>query len=146
MAERADTPEAMAALGWAAVNRVTPGGTIDAVIYQPHQFSSVPDKRHPKGCAYWEMTTHPQDFTGPDLGSCKHAGEVAHGILSGEIPDPTDGGVFFFSAPRYSAHNPTAAPGRDFQDMLRSKAISPTVSYPSRAGNMRTYFFKKAPK
>lgn len=92
-------PGAMEGIGWVARNRVGAPGhpkTLQSVITQPHQFQAVRTDGQ-RGNDEWQRSVDPSQLTGPDVPAYQRAQEVARGILSGDIPDPTGGAMFFGS-------------------------------------------------
>jgi len=85
-------------IGWTAMNRVgkpTFPNTLDGVIHhRDHkgvpQFSSIDDN-------LWKEAEDPSKLTGPNVAAYQRARDTAAGILAGKIPDPTEGGQYFFS-------------------------------------------------
>lgn len=92
-------PQGMAAAGHVALTRLKKGWngarSISDVIYQPHQFTAMsrPDV---------------QALT-PDSPTYQQARQVALGVLSGQLPDPTGGAVNYLN-PELQAHNGAALP------------------------------------
>ena len=148
MAESADTPDAMADVGWAITNRVGNPDfrpTLAGVINQPGQFQPVANG----GSNYWNRTDPANDpdhgfVEGtPDAQSWAHAKDVAQGILNGTAPDQTNGATYFFSSPKYDPADATTAPSKSFQKMLDAGSLSPVSSYENDLGNNTTYIFRK---
>jgi hypothetical protein len=151
MAEGSDTPEDMAALGWAMVNRVGVrefGQTLNAVIYQVRNgvaaFSFTTD-----GSPIWPKTVTPEEFTGDDAGSWQKAVATAHGIFDGTIPDPTEGATLYFASRSFDGTTKTAP--KSFKDMLSYNHIVasqyespyPELPYPAPRTN---FFFIENPR
>jgi spore germination cell wall hydrolase CwlJ-like protein len=89
-----DKGTAMEGVAWAAANRVGAPGfpdTLHGVIHQPTQFAV--------GSPQWEKADNPAGLKGDDARAYARAVDVAKGVLSGSIPDPTQGAQFFYSSP-----------------------------------------------
>jgi hypothetical protein len=88
-----NVPGAMEGVGWTARNRVGAPGfrkTLPDVILKPGGFDG------PKN-SQWQKAGDPSKLTGKDAVAYQRALEVARGVLSGDIPDPTGGATFFYS-------------------------------------------------
>lgn len=106
-------PELYESLGWAAVNRIGKPGFANSlidVIGDPVQFNSY-------NGALWNRAGNPDKLTGANAVAYAKAHDVAQGILSGQIKDPTGGAQFFYSGP------PTS---KFFSSMLLSGRFVPT--------------------
>jgi hypothetical protein len=133
-AEASNTPSDMPAIGWSVVNRVGDpefGKTMDAVVNQKNAFSSV-QNNDPQ----WRGSADPDSLTGPNAAAWQKAQDTAQGILGGAIPDPTDGGAYFYSSP------PDGTVPKGFKSMINEKKITP-VSPPDASGI--NHFFKRNP-
>jgi spore germination cell wall hydrolase CwlJ-like protein len=138
MAEGAGTPDDMNALGWAIVNRVGNRGfgrTLKDVIHHPGGFESVGGNS-----PLWRQSAKPGSFTGANTAAWQRAKRAAQGILNGDIYDPTNGAVFFFSWPDYDG-SPESAPG-DYKRMLKNNLISSADPWVRPRGTTN-YFFKE---
>jgi hypothetical protein len=136
-AESGNTPADMSATGWAVVNRVGDpefGKTLDAVIHQKNVFQSVQDNS-----GQWQGSAEPGTLTGPNATAWQNSQSAAQGILSGAIPDPSNGAAYFFSSSKYDGR-PESAPG-DYQRMLGQGLIAPV--YPPLDTGTNNYFFKR---
>ncbi|MHB8530721.1 MAG: RHS repeat-associated core domain-containing protein [Caulobacteraceae bacterium] len=97
-AEAAGAPAAYAGIGWTVLNRVgAPGfpNSLEGVIFQEYgngqyEFNAV-------GGVLWNETGDPSSLTGSNALSYAQAFRVSVGILTGGIPDPTNGALFFYS-------------------------------------------------
>lgn len=137
-AESSNTPSDMPAIGWSVVNRVGDpefGKTLDDVINQKNAFSSVQNNDR-----QWRGSADPGRLTGPNAKAWQQAQDTAQGIIGGAIPDPVDGGTYFFSSSSYN-NGQGRAPG-GFQGMLIGNRIVP-VNPPG--GDTCNYFFKRNP-
>jgi hypothetical protein len=88
------TGKAMEGVAWATANRVGAPGfpeTLHDVIHQPKQFAV--------GGKQWDKAADPSSLTGDDARAYTRALDVAKGVLSRNIPDPTEGAQFFYSSP-----------------------------------------------
>jgi len=135
-AEASNTPSDMPAIGWSVVNRVGDpefGKTLDAVINQKNQFASVQGNSK-----QWQGSADPDGLTGPNAKAWQQAEDTAEGIMGGAIPDPVDGGTYFFAWPQYNGKAETA-PG-DYKRMLGDGLIVP-VNPPGSSGV--NSFFKR---
>jgi hypothetical protein len=138
-AEASNTPSDMPAIGWSVVNRVGDpefGKTMDDVINQKNQFSSVQGNSK-----QWQGSADPDSLTGPNAAAWQKAQNTAQGILGGAIPDPVDGGTYFFSSSSYNNGQGNAPGG--FQKMLANNRIVPVN--PPGGGGTDNYFFKRNP-
>ena len=138
MAEGASTPDDMNALGWAIVNRVGNrefGRTLQEVVQHPGSFESVG-----RNSPLWRQSAKPESFTGQNAAAWQRAKQTAQGILDGDIYDPTNGAVLFFSSSDYDG-KPRSAPG-DYKRMLDQKLISPSDPWVRPSGTTN-YFFKE---
>ena len=98
-------PGAMEGIGWVARNRVGTRGqpdTLRGVIYNTGkygipQFQATGNEMWP-GNTPWVRAADPSTLTGPDVQAFQRAHDVAQGILSGQIPDPTGGAVRFHTS------------------------------------------------
>ena len=141
-------PEDFEAIGWATVNRVNRRSyrrTLEGVLRQPNRFTIVSEGRGRRGDhRNFTATEHPERLEGGARERWLRAQEVANGILSGRIPDPTGGATLFFSDDDFDIQRPDTAPGPDFPGMIREKDIvdsryvSPGERPPSRR---RQYFW-----
>lgn len=87
-------PRAMEGIGWAVRNRIGGPGfpnTLEGVIKQPHQFAGY-------GNDLWNQAEEPSTLSEPNATAYQHAQEVARGVLTGQIPDPTGGAAYFYSS------------------------------------------------
>lgn len=92
-ADHSDVPGAMEGVGWAARNRVGVPGfrkTLPDVILKPGGFDGPKNQQ-------WEKAGDPSKLNAEEVRSYRHALEVARGVLSGAIPDPTGGATFFYT-------------------------------------------------
>lgn len=108
-AEGAGTPDDFGALGWSVVNRVGApgfGNTLNDVIHQPGQFTSVKGG----GSRLWRETADPSKLTGIKATRFRQAQQVAQGILGGSIADPTGGAPYFFASQDLDGDAAKAAP------------------------------------
>jgi spore germination cell wall hydrolase CwlJ-like protein len=98
-ADHDQVPEAMEGIGWAVRNRVGKAafpGTLQGVITQTdkngvRQFDGFGNK-------LWNQAADPSTLEPANAAAYQHAQEVARGILSGQIPDPTGGAQYFYSS------------------------------------------------
>ncbi|MEN3953586.1 hypothetical protein [Iodidimonas sp. SYSU 1G8] len=119
-AEAGGQQRAWPALGWSIINRVNPGAkqrsTLQAVLKEPRQFD-----RH--GTGRW--LHNPATMAPADLAAWKAAQEMARGVLSGDVPDPTRGGTYFYSGdPGAPPHGAEGFFGRSVQ----SGRLAPVLS------------------
>lgn len=134
-------PGAMEGIGWAARNRVGAPGhpdTLQGVINQPDkhgqpQFQAVGNDVFP-GNKEWQLSADPSQLVGPDVDAYQRAQDVARGILTGDIPDPTGGATSF-----RSHHEPPPAGGYPLPDGYVN--TSPALGTPSTG-----YFIFLKPK
>jgi spore germination cell wall hydrolase CwlJ-like protein len=92
-ADHWDVPGAMEGVGWIARNRIGAPGfrkTLPDVILKPGGFDGP---KNPQ----WEKAGDPSKLTAKEARAYQRALEVARGVLSGDIPDPTGGATFFYS-------------------------------------------------
>lgn len=143
-AESFDTPEDDAAIGWATINRVgRPGfaGTLEGVLRQPGQFQIVSEgNRGRNDNPRWTESAHPEGLSPPRRARLRRARDIADGILSGRILDPTGDAPYFLSS-----DNPSNPTGNSpwFSRALEEKNILPSF-YTSRArGSRRNYFYNE---
>ena len=113
-------PDAMEAVAWTVRNRVESPlfpGTFEEVILQKigqkNQFRSI-------GGKLWKEAGNPAVLRGPSLRAYNRALAVARGVLTGTIPDPTRGALYFHSGP------PTAW----FQGAMQAGRIQATLVLP----------------
>jgi spore germination cell wall hydrolase CwlJ-like protein len=88
-------PDAMEAVAWTVRNRVESPlfpHTFEEVILQKNQFPSI-------GGKLWKEAGNPAVLRGPSLRAYNRALAVARGVLTGTIPDPTRGALYFHSGP-----------------------------------------------
>lgn len=93
----AESDGIMAAMGWVVINRVRDQAhefrnldTCEEVIMQPNAFSSV-------GGALWVAAGNPGGLAGPARAAYDRARSIAGRICSGELADPTQGALLYYS-------------------------------------------------
>lgn len=104
-ADHYNVPGAMEGIGWVARNRVGASGfpdTLRGVINQTDsrgipQFAAVGNAIH-QGNALWTQAANPSALTAPNSDAYKRAQDVARGVLSGQIPDPTGGATYYYTS------------------------------------------------
>lgn len=109
-------PGAMEGIGWVARNRMDAPGfpdTLQGVLTQPGrnnqpQFQAIGNAVW-RGSKQWQMAKDPSQLHGPDVAAYQRARDVAQGILSGQIPDPTGGATFYLTSP-WAAKGPFTEP------------------------------------
>jgi RHS repeat-associated protein len=95
--EASGHPSAYAAVGWSIVNRVGDphySNTLAGVIFQPGQFDAIKHSLFNEAYYHFGLNFNPVEeraFVQTQM--------VANSILSGRIPDPTNGAMHFFSGP-----------------------------------------------
>ena len=129
-AESLDIPKDFEAIGWAIVNRVNREGfrrTLPEVIHQPDQFETVPEgnkRRVPH--ENYAATERPELLDGVERDRWRYALDVADGILTGRIQDPTGGANYFFSSEEYRPENPETALDGFFRAAVTSGRLRPS--------------------
>jgi spore germination cell wall hydrolase CwlJ-like protein len=104
-ADHYDVPGAMEGIGWVARNRIGARGfpdTLTGVINQTDtrgipQFSAVGNAIW-NGNKPWTQAGNPSTLQGSDIAAYKRAHDVAQGILSGQIADPTGGATYYYTS------------------------------------------------
>lgn len=145
-AEGAGTPGDHAAIGWSIMNRVghrEHGDSLTAVLRDRNGFQIVPEGGGPTGGSdLWRMSANPEALKGPNRLSWENAVRVANGILSGEIPDPVDGGRFFYASSTVFDGRVNTVKGGWFRSAYKTGKIV-AAPYKSQAtGERKNYFFK----
>jgi hypothetical protein len=141
-AESFNTPEDDVAIGWATINRVgRPGfaNTLEGVLRQPRAFQIVSEGNPGRSDnPRWTETAHPQNLPAARLARLARANDIADGILSGRIADPTGNAVYFHSSDN---QNDPTEDSPWFADAFRNGTIVKSI-YTSRArGPRRNYFY-----
>jgi hypothetical protein len=146
-AEAAGTPEDMAAIAAATLNRVRPRRepganryetrpTLREVLRVPNQYSYMPNQGRtgPAGSDMYVLYAHPEEMTPEQRRIRAMAQRIAGLALAGKLRDPTGGATAYFASHGYDGH-PESAPNRDFQRMLAAGLVRPSdyhSPYPPR--------------
>jgi len=142
-AESGNIPGDMAAIGWTGMNRIGKrefGSSLSDVVDHGGAYQSVDDDS-----PQWRLSGDPSTMNARDAPAWKQAGDVANGILSGRIPDPTGGAVNHFSSPTYDG-DWRNAPGPWFPAAIESGALTPSPYRSTGTGANRNYFFLETPR
>lgn len=103
-ANHANVPGAMEGIGWVARNRMGAPGfpdTLRGVINKTDargipEFAAVGNAIWP-GNDLWKEAADPSTLEGSNIDAYKRAHDVAQGILSGQIADPTGGATYYYT-------------------------------------------------
>jgi len=143
-AEGASTPEDYPALGWTIMNRVGQfghGETLDDVIHKPGQFASVKEGNSAHvDSDQWTRSASPERMDSASSEAWTRAQQVARGILSGSISDPTGGATLFFNSDHFDG-SPNSAPGKSFPKMLSGRTIIASPYKTQTSSRNRNYFW-----
>jgi len=143
-AESLDHPGDFGAIGWSTINRVGREGyqpTLDEVLHADNQFAIVREgNQQGVDAPLWIESASPERLRGDRRDRWLTARKVAHGILDGQLPDPTGGATRFFASRDY--HTGGTAPG-DFPRALRDGIIRPSKYRTTARSGRRQYFFEE---
>ncbi|MBI1406171.1 MAG: hypothetical protein GC145_08610 [Caulobacter sp.] len=101
------------ALAWATLNRVGVDfrHTLFDVLVEPGAYDIVKEGGLGRDNDLWLASANPEKMSAGNRANWERANLVARGVLSGQIPDPTEGGNFFFASPNFDGDK-NSVPGR----------------------------------
>ncbi|MDB5472002.1 MAG: hypothetical protein JWR84_3562 [Caulobacter sp.] len=141
-AEAGQIPEDYEALAWATLNRIGLDyrATLFDVLVDPGQYDIVKEGGKRTDNELWLRSANPdRDIPPYRKADWERAKLVARGVLSGQVPDPTEGAVLFFSDDDFDGTRGTA-PG-DFGSADMWGRIKPSPYQSKARGGRKHYFF-----